>query len=151
MTTPSTDKLVMQFSDEGDGTGRLWVSGSANGFAGTGQSWFGTQELKDFAQALARYPLSENHPPTLSGGFFVPDKAELEQEHLFLQVYQADGWGHLRIQVRLATEVWPPDPIRTQHRVQLEIRTTYQALLEFSRMLQAVIQGKAEEAVLIGD
>ena len=59
--------------------------------------------------------------------------------------------GHLRVHVRLATEVWPPERIESQHRVQLEIRTGYQALLEFSRMLNAVILGKADEAILNGE
>jgi hypothetical protein len=146
-----TDKLVVRFADDGDGTGRLWVSGSANGFSGTGAAWFDTGELKDFALALTGYPLSENDPPTLSGGFFHRDREGLEQEHVFLKVYPANSRGYLCVHVRLATEVWPPARIESQHRVQFEIRTVYHALLEFSRMLNAVIQGKADEAVLIGD
>jgi hypothetical protein len=107
--------------------------------------------LAEFAQALTRYPISESNLPTLSGGFLFSDREDLKQENVFLQVYPADAVGHLRFHVRLATEVWPPELIRSQHRVQLEIRTGYQALLEFSRMLNALILGKADEAVLIGD
>ena len=151
MTPASTNKLIVRFADDGDGTGHVWVGASAKGFAGTGEAWLDTAILKEFAQALTRYPLPENDPPTLSGGFLFSGRADLEQEHVFLQVYPADALGHLRVHVRLATEVWPPNHIRTQHRVQLEIHTGYQALLEFSRMLNAVIQGKADEAVLIGD
>ena len=151
MTLGSTDKLVVRFDDDDDGTGRLWVSGSANGFAGTAAAWFGTEELKEFAQALTRYPIADNDPPTLSGGFWLRDGKGLDQEHVFLEVSPADSLGHLRVRLRLATEVWPPAQIESQHRVQLEIRTSYQALLEFSRMLNAVILGKADEAVLIGD
>ena len=145
------DKLVVRFADDGDGTGKLWVSGSANGFAGSGAAWFDTTTLQEFAKALTRYPLSDTDLPTLSGGFWSTEGKGLEQEHIFLQVYQADARGHLHFRVRLATEVWPPDRIESQHRVQLELRTTYQALLDFSRILHAVIMGQAGEAVLIGD
>ena len=151
MTLGSTDKLVVRFADDGDGTGHLWVSGSARGFAGTGETWIDTETLKRFAQALTRYPISDNDPPTLSGGFWFSDREGLKQEHVFLQVYPADLVGHLRVHVRLATEVWPPERIESQHRVQLEIRTGYQALLEFSRMLNAVILGNADEAILTGE
>jgi hypothetical protein len=151
VTTDLTDKLVVRFADDGDGTGKLWVSGSADGFAGTGAAWFDTTTLQEFAQALTRFPLSDTDLPTLSGGFWSTEGKGIEQEHVFLQVYQADPVGHLHFHVRLATEVWAPDRIESQHRVQLEIRTGYQALLEFSRMLQAVILGNADEAVLIGD
>lgn len=151
MTPASRDNLVIRFVDHDDGSGRLWVSASANGFAGTGETWYDTETLKEFAEALTRFPISDNDPPTLSGGFWFKDGKGLEQEHVFLQIYQADGWGHLKVHVRLATEVWPPERIETQHRVQLEIRTTYQALLEFSQMLNAVFEGKADEAILIGD
>ena len=151
MTTQLTDKLVVRFVEDDDGTGRLWVSGSANGFAGTGAAWLDTEVLKEFAQALTRYPITDDDLPTLRGGFWFTDGQGLKQELVFLQVYQADAAGHLHFRVRLATEVWPPDRIESQHRVQLELRTTYQALLDFSRILHAVIMGQAGEAVLIGD
>ena len=149
MSTSSPDKIIVRFFDDDDGSGKLWVSGSANGFAGTAEAWINTTELQEFAQALTRYPLSKNDLPTLSGGICFSDGKE--QEYVFLQAFPVDSLGRLGIEVRLATEVWPEHKIQTQHRVQFELRTGYQALLEFSRMLNAVIMGEAEEAVLIGD
>lgn len=150
MSTSTPGKLVLRFDDDFDGTGKLWANGSANGFAGEGAAWVGSEKLEEFAEALSQFPISEKVPPTISGGFWSKVANELSQEHLFIQVYPADGRGHLNVLVRLATEVWP-NTQSAQHRVQFEILTGYQALLEFSQALKAVVQGKAEEAILIGD
>jgi hypothetical protein len=148
----SKDKLVVRFFDERDGAGKLWVSASSKGFSGEGSAWISTEELKDFAEALSGFPLLAHRPPTIRGGFGSSDlNNEISQEHVALKVYPVDQIGHLGLQVRVPTEVWPHDRTDAQHRVQLEIRTSYQPLTEFSRMLKAVIVGKVKEAVLMAD
>lgn len=148
----SKDKLIVRFFDEGDGSGKLWVSASSKGFSGEGCAWISTEELKDFAEALSRFPLLAQNPPTIRGGFSSSDLSnEISQEHVALKVYPVDQTGHLGLQVRVATEVWPHDRTEAQHRVQLEIQTSYQPLTEFSRMLNAVVVGKVNEAVLMAD
>ena len=144
------DKLLIRFWNQDDGSGKLHVRASCNGFSGDGSAWFSTEELNDFAQALAAYPISEENSPAIRGGFYSKDKtSELEQEHLSLRVYPIDRTGHLGFQIRIATEVWPPQTRpESQHFVQLEILTTYEPLRQFSSQMKSLLDGDIEEAVL---
>jgi hypothetical protein len=143
------DKLVIRFVNDDDGTGKLHVRASCNGFSGDGSAWFSTEELNDFASALAAYPISEEKSPALRGGFYSKDSSgELEQEHLSLRVYPVDSTGHLGVQIRIATEVWPQTRPESQHFVQLEMLTTYEPLKQFSSQLKSLVDGIIKEAVL---
>jgi hypothetical protein len=146
------DKLLIRFMNEDDGTGKLHVRASCNGFSGDGSAWFSTEGLKDFASALATYPISEENSPAIRGGFYSKEKSgELEQEHLSLRVYPIDRTGHLGVQIRIATEVWPQTRTESQHFVQLEILTTYEPLKRFSSQLKSLVNGDLKEAVLEAD
>ena len=135
--------------NDDDGTGKLHVRASCNGFSGDGSAWFSTDELKDFAAALATYPITEENPPAIRGGFYSRDMTgELEQEHLSLRVYPIDRTGHLGFQIRIATEVSPQTRPESQHFVQLEILTTYEPLRQFSGQMKSLLDGDIEEAVL---
>lgn len=68
---------------------------------------FQIKSLQDFADAIAVFPIPEENPPKILGGFLKKDGGgELEQEHLALKVYPIDHTGHLGIQIRIATELW---------------------------------------------
>lgn len=75
----------------------------------------------------------------------------LEQEHLTLKVYPIDCTGHLGVQVRIATELWNDTRSESQHKVELEIMTSYEPLAKFSRDLKSLVEGRIKEAVLEGD
>jgi hypothetical protein len=146
------DKLVVRFFNENDGTGKLQVRAHCNRFSGEGGAWFGIEELKQFAAALSDYPLSEVDSPAIKSGFYGQDMSgELEQEHLSLRVYPIDVTGHLGVQIRIATEVWPETRPESQHFVQLELVTSYEPLAQFSSQLKALVDGAIEEAVLEAD
>lgn len=146
------DKLLIRFLNEDDGTGKLHVRAYCNGFSGDGTAWFSTEELKEFASALAGFPISEEKPPAIRSGFYRKDSSgELEQEHLSMRVYRTDRTGHLGVQVRIATEVWPQTRPESQHFVQLEILTSYEPLAQFSGQLKALLDGTIKEAILEAD
>ena len=146
------DKLLIRFLNEDDGTGKLQVRAHCNGFSGEGSAWFSTDELDEFASALAVFPISEENPPAIRSGFGRQDgSGELEQEHLSLRVYPIDRTGHLGVQIRLATEVWAQTRPESQHSVQLEIPTSYEPLAQFSRQLKALLDGSVKEAILEAD
>ena len=144
--------LLVSYYDDGDGTGKLHVRATSNGFAGEGGAWFSDQQVLEFADGIAAFPISEKDSPVIRGGFYKRDMSgELEQELLALAVYHIDRTGHVAVQVRIATEVWPPNRPESQQSVKLEIRTSYQPILQFSKDLKALVKGAVTEAVLHGD
>ena len=144
--------LLASFYDDGDGTGKLHVRATSDGFSGEGGAWFSNQKVLEFADGIAAFPISEKNPPALKGGFYKRDKSgELDQEHLALAVYPIDRTGHLAVQVRIATEVWEQTRPESQRSVKLEIRTSYQPILQFSQDLKALVNGAVAEAVLHGE
>jgi hypothetical protein len=146
------DKLLFRFLNEDDGTGKLHVRAHCNGFSGDGSAWFSTEDLKEFASALTAFPIPEENPPAIRSGFYRKDNSgEIEQEHLSLRVYPIDRTGHLGVQVRIATEVWPQTRPESQHFVQLEILTTYEPLKRFRSQLKSLVDGAIKEAVLEAD
>ena len=143
---------MLRFEDDGDWTGKLLAQAAARGFSGEGGAWFGITELQDFAAAVGMFPIPEEHPPFIDAGFVKKDgSGELEQEHLAIKVYPIDHRGHLGVQVRIATELWRDDRPESQHKVELEILTSYELLGRFSRDLLALVEGRIEEAILEGD
>ena len=61
-------------------------------------------------------------------------------------MYTIDRRGNLGIQVRIATEDWAR--LESQHVVKIEILTNYQPLVELSRKLLALLDGRIEAAIL---
>jgi len=148
----SHGRLSLRFEDDGDGTGKLLAQAASGEFSGEGSAWFSISELQGFAEAIAMFPISEKNPPSIVGGFWKKDgSGGLEQEHLALKVYPIDCRGHLGVQVRIATELWPDVRPESQHKVQLEIITTYEPLAKFSRVLLALAEGRIKEAILESD
>jgi hypothetical protein len=144
------DSLSLRFYDDGDGTGKLVVRAAANGFSGESGAYFDATSLTDFARRIGEFPIAGR--PSASGGFYSKTaRGELEQEHVALVCYPVDARGHIGIQVRLATELWPPARPESRHSVSLEILTTYEPLGRFSRGLLGLLAGTVEEAVLEGD
>ena len=150
MDSPSL--LLVSYYDDGDGTGKLHVKATSDGFTGEGGAWFSQQQVLEFADGVAAFPISEKNPPVIKGGFYKRDlSGELDQEHLALAVYPIDRIGHIAVQVQIATEVWEQTRPESQQSVKLEIRTTYQPILQFSKDLKALVNGHVAEAVLHGD
>jgi hypothetical protein len=138
--------LKLRFTDDGDGTGLLMARAESDGFAGEGEAYFNTSKIKDFAAAIAVFPLPENDARrSISSGFGAPS----EQEHLGISVYAADRQrGYIGVQVRMATKVWPDTRPMSRKAATIEVVTTYEPLARFSRDLIAMLRGELEEATL---
>jgi hypothetical protein len=52
---------------------------------------------------------------------------------------------------RSATELWNDARPQSQHKVELEIVTSYEPLAKFSRDLKSLVEGRIKEAVLEDD
>jgi hypothetical protein len=62
--------LRLRFADDGDGTGKLYASAEAGGFAAKGAAWFGLPQIEEFAVAVAAFPLPADKQINLRGGFW---------------------------------------------------------------------------------
>ena len=83
----------------------------------------------------------------IAGGYWSQEReGVLDQELLGISVYTIDRRGNLGIQVRIATEDWAR--LESQHVVKIEILTNYQPLVELSRKLLALLDGRIEAAIL---
>jgi hypothetical protein len=144
--------LRLTFQNDGDGTGKLSAEAESGGFAGKSGAYFDIARVQNFACAIGELPLPDSDRCVLISGFGskeIPGK--LEQEHVGIEMYPIDSRGHIGVQVRLSTEVWPDTRPKSHKAAKFEIVTTYQALADFSRDLSALMSGTANEAVLLGE
>jgi hypothetical protein len=142
--------LTLEFSDDGDGTGRLDVEGEADGYSGRSHAYINKDEIKRVAVALSQYPLPQSHGCSLSGGFG-KSRGSPAQEHVGIDAYPVNRRGYIGMQVRMATAVWSETRPESQSIVQLEIVTTYEPLARFSKDLLAMLDGTASVATLEGE
>ncbi len=148
---PHSSSLTARFENDYDGTGKLVIAAEANGFSGKGGAYFSIEELQKFATSIQQFPLPKISP-LIAGGFWSQSRpSELEQELVAIAVTQIDNRGHIGVQVRLASELWPSIRPESQHKVQLEVLTTHEPLRRFGEELQAVLSKARNEASLEGE
>jgi hypothetical protein len=143
------DFLRLKFLTDGDGTGGLYAETSCNGFAGHGHAWFSISHFEEFAGLLLTYPLPSEGLAPLQGGYWSKERrGELDQLHLFLRFYPIGLRGAVGCKIELRTPLQRHDPAASYNSVAAELRTSYQALSEFSADLRRLVRGEAQEAVL---
>lgn len=140
--------LKLGFADDGYGTGELYAEAETRGFSGRSAAYFDIEEIKEFAKSISEYPLPERRRCSLASGFGSKSPGELNQEHLSIEVYPIDSRGHIGVQVRMATPIWPEERLDSQRVAKLELLTTYEPIGRFGRDLLALMEGKADQAVL---
>ncbi len=144
------NEVIVRWSADDDGTGKLHVAAATHGFAGTSGAWFNRQSVLTFAHALAGYPLPQDGSCCLSGGFG-EHGGQPAQEHVGIAVGVVGSKGQIGFRVHLATEAPPDTRPEARHDVRLELLTTYQRIAEFSGDLAAVVEGTWPEAILGGE
>lgn len=144
------DELVARWDgDDGDGTGRLTVTARSNDFGGSGQAWFNRQTVLEFAQALGRFPLAEEEPAAISGGYGEPSEYD---EHVGIVVGPLGSLGQVDVRLHLVQDTWSPHGrVDGRYETRMHLLTTYQRLSAFSRDLEAVVEGTLSEAILGGE
>jgi len=143
--------LILKWQPDNDGTGKLIIEASSSGFAGRGSAWFDPLQLKKEAEKFAQYPIPEDDPPVIQGGYWSSaTRGVMDQEHLFLSVRPLGPAGDIAFLVRLAS---PRDEKETSSRfsVELQIATTYEQLRWFSKKLTGLINGEIAEIMTEDD
>ena len=142
--------VQLTFVDDRDGPGPLSVQAEVQGYSGKGSAYFNTDDLKKFAESIAQFPLATDDVHVISSGF-AASKDRSEQEHVGIEIYPIDKRGHIGVQVRIATPIWPETRLKSQKAAKLEIITTYEPLAQFSKDFFALVSGIISEATLVGE
>jgi len=142
--------LKLTFTDDGDGTGKLSVEAAAGGYSGKGSAYFNIDAIAEFAGSISRFPLADSDCCLISGGVDAAH-GQPKQEHLGIEIYPIDHRGHIGVQVRTSTPIWPDTRVKSQSAVKLEIITTYEPLARFSKDLLALVSGSTTDATLEGE
>lgn len=141
-------KLI--FVDDGDGTGQLSVHAEVEGYSGKASACFNIDDLKSFAESIAQFPLADHDVHAITSGFAASNDHP-EQEHVGIEIYTIDKRGHIGVQVRMATPIWPEARLKSQKATKLEIITTYEPLAQFSKDWLALLNGVISEATIEGE
>lgn len=144
------DYLRVTVAVDPDGTCELFAETKSSGFGGHASAWFDLRELTRFANELLAFPLPENHPPCIEGGYWSRRQPHtLEQMHLSIRAYPIGARGQVGVRIQLA------DPPRArdqrpeaQDRVEVELQTSYAELERFAKDLILLANAQAEEALL---
>jgi hypothetical protein len=147
------DYLRITIDADSDGTGALTAEISSSGFVARGTAYFDLHAIANFSKALRAFPLSQNEPPIIEGGFWSKENpGTLEQLHLSIRAYQIGGKGQVGVRVRVVDPLlWEDDRPEAQNTAEIELQTSYAALERFGADLEQLTHSKIEEAILRGE
>lgn len=123
----------------------------SHGFSGAGFTVFHSEDLRAFASALRAFPLGDEAARGLESGIWGDPNAP-DRRLVAISAHPLDAAGHVGVRVRLGAslETWQwRQPLR--HLVEVEFQSTYGALDRFAGELVALLDGTAEEALLLAD
>jgi hypothetical protein len=142
-------RLALDF--DGDGTAKLNADVHCEDFCGSSSAWFGVSQLERFSEELAAYPLPPNGIAPMQGGFWSKARGgELDQLRVSFKVYPIGLRGAVGYLVTLRTPLNDGDTSKVSSLVEVELRTSYEELSEFSKGLKRLARGEVLEAILRG-
>ncbi len=128
--------LTLRFEpDPADDVGKLWMTVQTDRFTGTGFYWSYRDGMTRFAEKLAAYPLSE---PAAEAW------AEADNVILAVQIMPVGNLGDLVAQVEVA------DLYEVRQRLTATFATSYVEVAAFKQQLDALAEGRTDQALLTG-
>lgn len=124
-----------------DDFGWLAVSASSEHFEGRGGFWVQWQDLREFGEALAPFPISADAPVVAQWGY---DDQEGDNLIIRVEIAPDDPHGNLRVSFTIA------DLHESQNRVRAVFITKYSDVQAFREQIAELMDGKIGEAVLSG-
>jgi hypothetical protein len=124
-----------------DDFGRLSVAVETDRFSGRGGFWVQWQEIVEFGESLAVYPISAEKPLLVEWGYEMLERDDLI---IRIEIGPKDSSGELIARVEVADDHEP------WKRVKTSFRTGYPALEMFQRDVVKVMAGEADVAILLG-
>jgi hypothetical protein len=132
--------LRYRFSDTDD-FGWLGVAVETDKFFGEGGFWAQWQDVTEFGQKLATYPIQSDAPISASWGYEMHQGDDLI---VSIEIAPANSTGGLQVRVELADDDERSEGLRTS------FITNYPDLEQFGTAITALMDRKADEAVLTG-
>lgn len=132
--------------DPNDDFGWLAVEVNGEQFSGKGGFWVQWQDVRDFGEKLATYPIIQDAPVEASWGY---EPWEGDSLVTSVSVAPADTRGNLSVQVWLRdyTENGKGKPLNC---VRTTFKTNYPDLETFRQGIAQLMDGKSDEAILVG-
>lgn len=124
-----------------DDFGYLSVDVETERISAKGGFWVQWQDVKEFGEALAGFPIGEDQPVVAQWGF---DMQEGDDLKLRLEVAPADKRGNLFLRFEVADDDEPEDRARGR------FLTNYPDLDAFRVEIARLMESEVEEAVLNG-
>ena len=138
--------MVLQWTSEHDGTGKVLGTARVSSFAGAGSAWLEDGDLIDFADACRVYPLAENGPrPQLVGGVVGNGDSG---PTLSVRLVPSGPLGQVGVSIRLASTNYVGHQWRT-NAVDISLLTTYQQVRRFANEFSRAVTGQGGEARLV--
>jgi len=143
--------LRLSLETDGDGTANVTATVHCDGFAGKSSAWFDLLYLENFSAKLLAYPLPPDGVGPVQGGFWSKTQSgEISQLHLSLRFYPVGLRGAVGCRVILKTPLNDADKTKVSSSLEVELRSSYQELSDFSKSLTYLSRGEASEAILRG-
>jgi hypothetical protein len=140
----SAPELQVVYRTDEEYTGQIRAIVKSGQFSAEGAAWFDRINVKEtFLVALRKFPLSENDPPTLEGGFWQSGNPErLDQCHLRIRIRPCDRRGTLLVHVDASSEVWKTPDADLQNSASIRFRAEYPAVETFAREFEESLTGR---------
>lgn len=147
-----TDSLRLTYRNDGDGTGEVTAKAASLGYSGESSGWLDEQIVRRFATDLGQFPLDTQNPPRLLTGYGPrADGTGGFHATIDITVMVLGRRGQLGADISLSTFTWSDDPAYAGGSARMILPTSYQRLAEFGSDLALLVDGYAEEAVLLGE
>ena len=124
-----------------DDFGRLSVAVETERFSGNGGFWVQWQDLKEFGEALAAFPITTDHPVVAQWGYNMQEGEDLI---LRFEIAVANKRGDLAVRYEIADEHEPNCRMRGW------FITNYPDLDAFRVSVAQLIERETDKAILIG-
>ena len=129
------DQLKLSVTPDGDGVWQVHAHLQTNTFCGLGWAWGAADDLVDFANLLAAYPIPADAPAVLRLSY---------GEGVRVEVRPVGHLGTLEARVEIAD---PDDPTC---RLKAKLMTSYASVARLVPELRALAAGQREVATLVG-
>jgi hypothetical protein len=124
-----------------DDFGRLSVLIETDRFSANGGFWVQWQDIEEFGEALAAFPLTADAPVVAQWGFNMQEGDDLI---LRIEIAPANSRGDLVVRYEVADDYEP------RERVRASFRTNYPDLDAFRLDIAKLVKNETDEAVLTG-
>lgn len=124
-----------------DDFGRLSIAVETDRFSGRGGFWVQWQNVKEFGEALAAFPIEVGAPIVAQWGYEMQEGDDLI---LRIEIAPADSLGNLKVRFEIA------DDNAAEDRVRGSFLTNYPEIDAFRMEIAKMMDNETEEAVLTG-